>query len=116
MDLAVTSSSGTTVMSLTGQLDIDTAPRLREAVGDLLRRSVNRIVVDLGGLTFCDSIGLSTFVVAHRGCTAAGGHLRLAAPNPFMWRVVSVVGLPGRLPIYRTVVAACCGDPADLMC
>jgi anti-anti-sigma factor len=104
-----------TVVSVTGQLDIDSAPKLRAAVEELLERSVSRLVVDLTRLDFCDSIGLSTFLMAHKTCAAAGGYLRLAAPTPFLLRVVTVVGLRHQVPVYRTVAEACAGDPAGLV-
>jgi anti-anti-sigma factor len=70
-------------------------------------------VVDLSALTFCDSIGLSTFVDAHRRCAAAGGYVRLAAPTPFLLRVLAVVGLLDRVPAYDTVLGAVRDDPGD---
>jgi anti-anti-sigma factor len=73
------------------------------------------VVVDLSGVTFCDSVGLSAFVVGHKYCTAAGGYLRLAAPTPFMIRLLQVVGVAGPLPIYQTVQSACAADPAGLV-
>jgi anti-anti-sigma factor len=117
MDLTVDERPGdeATVVALAGQLDIESAPTLRAAVDGLLARSLSRIVVDLGKLSFCDSIGLSTFLVAHKHCTAAGGYLRLAAPEPFLVRVIGVIGLGGRLPVYRTVADALAGDPAGLL-
>jgi anti-sigma B factor antagonist len=69
-------------------------------------------VVDLSAVRFCDSLGLSAFVDAHHRCTAAGGFLRLAAPTPFLLRVLAVVGLLRRLGVYETVRGACAGDPA----
>jgi anti-anti-sigma factor len=96
-----------TVVSLRGELGVDSAPDVEAALTALIRRSVNRIVVDLAGLRFCDSIGLSTFVVAHRACTSSGGYVRLAAPPEFLMRVLTVVGLRDQVPIYDSVAAAC---------
>jgi len=104
-----------TVIRLAGQLDVDSAPTLRAAVEEMLDRQVNRIVVDLTELDFCDSIGLSTFVLAHNSCTESGGYLRLAAPSAFLLRVLSTVGLRTRLPVYRGVPEACAGDETGLL-
>ncbi len=105
---------GAAIVSLAGQLDVDSAPTLQSVLADLMARPVNRIVVDLGRLTFCDSIGLSAFVVAHRSCTAAGGYLRLAAPAPLLLQILTVVGLLAELPVYATVSDACAGDSGRL--
>ena len=108
-------ATGAVTVALRGQLDLDGAPRLQATFDALAGRSVNRVVVDLAGLHFCDSIGLSTFVVAHNYCTSTGGYLRFAAPSEFLARVLSVVGIAGTLPVYRTVPAALAGDDCELM-
>ena len=117
MDLVVSEASvgEATVLRLAGQLDIDTAPVLRAAIDPLLERGTCRIVVDLADLDFCDSIGLSTFVVAHQHCAGEGGYMRLAAPKPFLLRVITTVGLRDSLPVYGSVAEACAGDPAGLV-
>jgi anti-anti-sigma factor len=98
------------LVTLRGQLDIETAPRMRAAFDELMRREINRVVVDLSGLTFCDSIGLSTFILVHRCCTDAGGYLRLAEPTPFLARVITGVRLSRLVPVYDSVATAC-SDP-----
>lgn len=108
-------TAGATVVSLWGQLDLDTAGQLRDVLAPLLARPVPRIVVHLAGLTFCDSIGLSTLAMGHNRCVDAGGYLRLSAPTPFLLRVLTVVGLVPLLPTYRTVEHACFADPAGLI-
>jgi anti-anti-sigma factor len=107
MDIAVTSRSGDpiTVVALRGELDVDSCPKLPAALTGLTARGAIRIVVDLSGLTFCDSIGLSAFVDAHRHCHHAGGYVRLAALTPFLLRSLAAVGLLNHVPIYPTVAA-----------
>jgi len=104
---------GSTVVGLHGQLDIDTTALLNETLSQVTRAPRPRIVVDLTDVTFCDSIGLSSLAVAHNRCTAAGGYLRLAAPSPFLTRVLRVVGLVREIPMYRSVEGARTDDEAD---
>lgn len=103
-----------TVLTLRGELGADSTADVQSALAELLRRSAIRIVVDVSQLTFCDSIGLSTFVVAHHACRTANGFVRLAAPSKFLLRVLAVVGLLDRIPVYDTVPAACTGDESQL--
>jgi len=98
-----------TVVKLAGELGVDTAAELAMAIEELLGRPTRRIVIDLALLGFCDSIGLSTFVDAHRRCTAEGGYFALAAPSPFMLELLGVVGLTRQVPAYATVASACAG-------
>lgn len=104
-----------TIVTPRGELDLDTAAQLRAVIEDLLARDTVRIVVDLARLNFCDSVGLSTFTVAGTACAAAGGYLRLAAPTPFLLRLLGVVGLLDRIPVYATVPAALEADAAQLL-
>jgi anti-anti-sigma factor len=114
MDVAIsTSGPDVAIVAVRGQLDIDTSPRLREAFDELA--VVNRIVVDLTDLEFCDSVGLSTFVLAHRRCTDAGGWVHLAGPRPFLVRLLSIIGVAGTVPMYRTVAGARRGDATEVI-
>ncbi|MEU0554377.1 STAS domain-containing protein [Dactylosporangium sp. NPDC006015] len=111
MDVAVTDCAGGVVLlTLRGALDIDSAPQLREAMHGALDRGRFRIVVDLGDVDFCDSVGLGTFAYSHNRCVAEGGHLRLAAPSPFLARLLDTVGLTGRIPVHATVSDALTAD------
>jgi anti-sigma B factor antagonist len=117
MDITVAEDphAGVTVVTLHGELGVDSATALRTTLVGLIDRYAIHIVVDLASLTFCDSIGLSAFVDGHRRCAAAGGWLRLAAARPFLHRVLEVVGLLGPVPLYATVCAARTGDEAHLI-
>jgi anti-anti-sigma factor len=97
---------GLVVLGMRGALDIDTAPVLRESVDGLLSEPTPRIVIDLSGVTFCDSIGLGTFAYAHTSCVARGGFLRLAGPTPFLVRVLDTVGLSDKVGVYESVEKA----------
>nr|WP_240943033.1 STAS domain-containing protein [Planosporangium thailandense] len=102
--------NGATVVALVGQLDLDTAPLLYATFERLRARSVTRVVVDLGALTYCDSTGLSALALASNHCVEAGGYLRLAVLNPFVLQLVTALGIARTVPIYRTVDAALAGD------
>jgi anti-sigma B factor antagonist len=105
--------SGPALVTMHGQLDLDTAPALQAAFDELAARGLAEVVVDLSALEFCDSIGLSTFVVGHTRCVEQGGWLRLAAPNAFLVRLLSVVGVADVVPMYATVEGASRDDGAD---
>jgi len=106
---------GATVVEVRGELDMDSSPMLRAVLSDLVDRGVNRIVLDLEKLRFCDSIGLSVLVTTEHACRDAGGFLRLAAPNEAMMRLLMIVGLTGHVVAYTSVEAAARGDAAHLV-
>jgi anti-sigma B factor antagonist len=115
LTIATRDDGDATVVTLSGELDIASADGLREHLTSLLAGGHIRIVIDLAGLTFCDSTGLSTFVRASHGAVEHGGYLRLAAPNTHVARVLSIVGLLDLFPTYQTVDGARQADVAALV-
>ncbi|MFG1606669.1 STAS domain-containing protein [Actinoplanes sp. NPDC049265] len=103
------------VVSVRGHLDLDSAPVLATTLDQVLDRSHPRVVVDLSGVEFCDSIGLSAFVVGQRRAEGSGGWLRLASPGGWMTRLLDTVGLTERLGVYASVADALAGrGPTNL--
>src|SRR3712207_4474527 len=93
----------TAVLALRGSLDIDTAPALRANLNRLVERPSPRVVVDVAGLDFCDSMGVGVLVTAHTRATEHGGWVRLAAPSGFLRRLLDTLGLTDYLLLYPDV-------------
>jgi anti-sigma B factor antagonist len=96
----------TVVLVLRGDLDIDTAPALHTALGQILGQPLPKIVVDLSGVSFCDSTGLSALVLGHRHAARHGGWLRLAAPSDWLRQLLTTVGLTKQLSVHPDVATA----------
>ena len=96
----------TVVVAVRGNLDLDSAAVLTATLDQVLDQPSARVVVDLSGVEFCDSTGLSAFVVGHNRAAATGGWLRLAAPSPFLADLLETVGLAPRVGVYPTVADA----------
>lgn len=82
-----------TVVTVDGDLDMSTAPRLADTVNEELREAPGRIVLDLAGLGFCDSLGLGTLVVLSRTARVQQTFLLLRNPSPFFTRMLDVTGV-----------------------
>ena len=93
LELTVSEHDGETVLHAAGELDVNTAPDLRERLARLVNDGVRTIVVDLGEVTFVDSTALSVLVSALKRLRQADGDLELAAPNPSVRRVFEITGL-----------------------
>jgi anti-anti-sigma factor len=98
------------VLHLHGELDADTAPNLYRALANVVGRPVPRIVADLAGLRFCDSVGMSAFITSRQEAVDRGGWLSLAGANPFLQRLMQTVGLTRYFVMYPTVDAAITGS------
>lgn len=91
---------GTVVARLAGELDLANAAALRTALFDAAAHA-DRLVVDLGEVTFVDSTILGVIVETRR---ALGSRpLLLAAPNAETRRALDVTGLTRHLGVYETV-------------
>jgi anti-sigma B factor antagonist len=113
--IATVEDTEVAVISLSGELDIASAPQLEERIQSLVDAGHTRLIVDLADLTFCDSTGIGTLVRANNDCLNLGGYLRLAAPNRHVARVLAVVGLLNTFPTYSSVDAARRADTAGLV-
>ncbi|WP_030170376.1 STAS domain-containing protein [Spirillospora albida] len=105
LNVSTASQDGNAVVTATGELDLYTAPRLQAALAGLLREQIDRIVVDLSGVEFCDSTGMNVLLAALKRLKERGGSLELAAPRPAVKRILQVTGLD-------TVFTVCEAAPA----
>jgi anti-anti-sigma factor len=88
------------VVHLTGEIDVSTAPRLSDTVTELLAHPPPRVVLDMAGVTFCDSRGLGTLVVLSRKAGLAQSYLVLTNVGEFLLRVLDITGLRPALMIH----------------
>jgi anti-sigma B factor antagonist len=112
LDVSARAGNGITIAELAGELDIATAPALREQLLGLLRPGSSRLIVDLSKVTYCDSSGLAVLVGAGRHARLLGGFLHLAAASSQTLRVLQLTGLGQHLPLFPTVGAAAAILPA----
>ncbi len=82
------------VVTLRGELDMNTSVNLRAEITAILaqRPIPTKVVVDLAGVTFVDSLGLGTLVVGHRICSDLGVLLIVRNPSTFADRLLEVSG------------------------
>jgi anti-sigma B factor antagonist len=73
---------GWAVVALTGELELATAPRLRQEVVSLVGEGHTRVVLDLSRVDFVDSVGLGIVVSALKRVRARGGELVVAGAVP----------------------------------
>jgi anti-sigma B factor antagonist len=82
-----------TVLSVTGEIDLYTAPKLQSELSSALNANPARLIVDMSGVEFCDSTGINVLLAAHRNARERGGELQLAGPGSATRKVLQVTGL-----------------------
>lgn len=104
-----------TIVQICGELDISTAPDLRERLLAILkRRTLSRLILDLSELEFMDSSGVAVLVNTERRARLLGSTVVLVAPQRPVSRVLQICGLDRYLPVFDDIGAAAVGPLADL--
>ena len=94
---------GVEVIDVQGEIDMYTAPRLRELLIDLVSTGSYRLVVNLDKVGFLDSTGLGVLVGGLRRVRAHDGSLDLVCTQPRILKILKITGLTEVFGIYETV-------------
>ena len=76
-----------------GELDCHTAPQLRSALLSLIEDGARHVTLDLSGVRFVDSTGLSVLVGGTKRLRDRGGRMVVASPTRATRRLFEVTGL-----------------------
>lgn len=99
-----------TVVSVIGELDLSTAPALRQRVVALVNEGADHLVLDLLGTDFLDSIGLGVIVGALKRVQTGGGRLAVATDVHRIRSVFELTRLDQIIPLYTDVEEAIAGE------
>ena len=92
----------TSVLAVSGEIDIDTVDLLRSAVTDALQAGVRDLIIDLNQVTYLDSAGLGMLVGTYKRLTAEEGSLTVRCCVPRILRLFTITRLTDLLRIDRT--------------
>jgi anti-sigma B factor antagonist len=109
IDLAIETRTegGRTILRVSGELDLYTAPRLREAVVGATDDGATDVVVDLDDVSFIDSSGLGVLVACLKRVRERGGSFAVVAGESSpLHRLLALTGLDGFLPTFTTLEGA----------
>ena len=108
MDLSVSTSDhgALTIVHVGGEIDVDTAPLLREALDKQVAAGRTDLFVDLEDVTFMDSTGLGVLVGRLKLVRGQNGSLRIVSSQDRILKVFKITGLDKVFHIYHSVEAA----------
>jgi anti-sigma B factor antagonist len=93
-DVRVLSDGATVTIALAGEIDVNVADELSEAVSEALAAEPEVVVVDLSAATFLDSAGVGALVTLNNAAVAAGvPTVQLKNGPSNVMRVLELVGL-----------------------
>ena len=91
------------VVEVGGEIDVATAPRLREQLISLVNDERYQIVVDMAGVDFIDSTGLGVLISGLKRVKTRGGTFALSCTEPRILKVFEITGLLAVFPVHDTV-------------
>jgi anti-sigma B factor antagonist len=97
---------GLTVVSPHGEVDVATAPALREHLDQVIDRDPGPVVVDLTAVTFIDSTGLGVLIGARKRCADADRDLRIVVSEPRILKVFEITGLTDHFTMHESLELA----------
>jgi anti-sigma B factor antagonist len=87
------------VVSVTGELDLASSPALREELERASATGAELVILDLRGLTFMDSTGLSVVVKAHQRAVESGHRFAVVRGGKQVQRLLMLTGVGERLTV-----------------
>ena len=81
------------VIAVSGEIDVATAPQLRECLHRVIVQGDATIVLDLLGVTFLDSTALGVLVGALKRCRELGGELHVVVADSRIMKIFEITGL-----------------------
>jgi anti-anti-sigma factor len=101
MALVTRSINSVDVITLSGRLDAAIAPELRDELKAFIDSGHSRIVIDLRGVSFVDSSGLSVLVMALKWTHAQGGRAALLHVSPTMRSLLELTRLQRLFEVFE---------------
>ncbi len=95
-----------TVVEVGGEIDVYTAPKLREQLVDLVADGQYHLIVDMERVDFLDSTGLGVLVGGLKRVRAHDGSLRLVCTQERILKIFRITGLTKVFPIHESVEGA----------
>jgi anti-sigma B factor antagonist len=109
LSISTETKSKAIVVHVDGDLDVYTAPRLKEALQEAIAGG-SHLVLDLSGVQFIDSTALGVLVEALQISQSNDGDFRLVVGDPFLLKIFHITGFDGMFSIYPQLEDALSSD------
>ena len=97
-----TAPNGVQALDLEGEVDVYTAPALRQAIMDQVEGGTKHLLIDLTRVEYLDSTGLGILIGGVKRLKEQGGSLRLVGPSARITRIFDITGLNKIFDVYAT--------------
>jgi len=90
------------VVTISGRLDAPASSAVKGKLEEVVNESTQKVVIDLGGMTYIGSAGLREFFLTGKNLARNGGAMVLCDLQPPVQRIFDISGLPTSYPIVAT--------------
>lgn len=111
MDLSLDTrqSDGRTIVAVGGEIDVYTAPKLRDVISELIAEGHYRMIIDLEKVEFLDSTGLGVLVGGLKKARSHDGSVELVCSQERLLKIFRITGLAKVFTIHESEAAALSG-------
>ena len=106
LTLATRDVDGTTIVAVGGEIDVYTAPKLRDKITELVGAGIYDLVIDMEAVEFLDSTGLGVLVGGLKKVRAHDGSLQLVCTQDRLLKIFRITGLSKVFVIHDSAAAA----------
>ena len=106
LDIRTQQDGSVCTVELEGEVDVYTAPRLKEELVALIEGGCTHVVVNLEDVAFIDSSGLGVLVSALRRARERDGAVRIVCTRENVLKIFRITGLDKVFPIFATASEA----------
>ncbi|HVV77390.1 MAG TPA: STAS domain-containing protein [Mycobacteriales bacterium] len=103
LSVAIRSEGNRTVVAVSGEIDVYTAPKLREHLIDLVASGQYQLIVDLEAVDFLDSTGLGVLVGGLKRVRSHDGSLDLVCSQDRILKIFRITGLTKVFAIHASI-------------
>ena len=94
------------IVAVGGEIDVYTAPKLRDMILELVSQGHHNLVVDLEGVDFLDSTGLGVLVGGLKKVRAQEGSMELICSHDRLLKIFRITGLAKVFTIHESEASA----------
>ena len=106
LSLETRHEDGNTIIEVGGEIDVYTAPKLRDKITELVGGGTYNLVIDMAGVEFLDSTGLGVLVGGLKKVRAHDGSLELVCNQDRLLKIFRITGLAKVFVIHESTDAA----------
>jgi anti-sigma B factor antagonist len=106
LTLVTRDGDGATIVAVEGEIDVYTAPKLRDKITELVGDGVYHLVIDMEGVEFLDSTGLGVLVGGLKKVRAHDGSLQIICSQERLLKIFRITGLGKVFAIHSSQAEA----------